>query len=191
MSPIADSQFRLDNESLAFRFTATLTDRYGRTRERLDTPESLSRWWDLNDLDLGTADLGEVDLAKARRLRETIHRLGTCVAEQSTLLPSDVDALNSFSRFGGADLVLDNGRARWELLDGLANRAALSVVAQDAISTFGGANADRVRTCGRDECRGLFIDTSRAGKRRWCSMNTCGNREKKAQMRQAGTKASS
>jgi predicted RNA-binding Zn ribbon-like protein len=35
---------------------------------------------------------------------------------------------------------------------------------------------DRLRSCPR--CGWLFLDTSRGGKRRWCSMQTCGNREK-------------
>lgn len=35
---------------------------------------------------------------------------------------------------------------------------------------------ERVRSCGR--CGWLFLDSSRGGRRRWCSMSTCGNREK-------------
>ncbi|NEE48667.1 CGNR zinc finger domain-containing protein, partial [Streptomyces sp. SID8455] len=35
-----------------------------------------------------------------------------------------------------------------------------------------------IRTCGADDCRLLFVDTSRPGKRRWCSMERCGNRHK-------------
>ena len=34
----------------------------------------------------------------------------------------------------------------------------------------------RVHACPR--CGWLFVDTSRGGRRRWCSMQTCGNREK-------------
>ena len=37
---------------------------------------------------------------------------------------------------------------------------------------------DRVRRCGNDECVLWFLDTSRAGTRRWCSMTGCGNRLK-------------
>lgn len=34
----------------------------------------------------------------------------------------------------------------------------------------------RLHACPR--CGWLFVDTSRGGRRRWCSMQTCGNREK-------------
>jgi predicted RNA-binding Zn ribbon-like protein len=35
-----------------------------------------------------------------------------------------------------------------------------------------------VRECGGNDCDWLFLDTSRNHSRRWCSMETCGNRAK-------------
>jgi predicted RNA-binding Zn ribbon-like protein len=43
---------------------------------------------------------------------------------------------------------------------------------------------DRIRACER--CGWLFLDSSRGGRRRWCSMSTCGNREKASRHRRAG-----
>ncbi|HJS46640.1 MAG TPA: CGNR zinc finger domain-containing protein, partial [Gemmatimonadales bacterium] len=37
---------------------------------------------------------------------------------------------------------------------------------------------DRVRSCSGEHCGWLFRDTSRSGRRRWCSMSTCGNTSK-------------
>ncbi|RSM88630.1 hypothetical protein DMH04_08350 [Kibdelosporangium aridum] len=48
--------------------------------------------------------------------------------------------------------------------------------------------AERVRACGR--CGWLFLDSSRGGRRRWCSMSTCGNREKARRHRQVERAAS-
>ncbi|MFE5336491.1 CGNR zinc finger domain-containing protein [Isoptericola sp. NPDC056573] len=36
----------------------------------------------------------------------------------------------------------------------------------------------RLRPCANDECRLFLLDRSRAGRARWCSMATCGNRAK-------------
>lgn len=36
----------------------------------------------------------------------------------------------------------------------------------------------RVRSCAADGCGWMFLDDSRGGNRRWCSMRTCGNRAK-------------
>ncbi|MGH1554964.1 CGNR zinc finger domain-containing protein, partial [Streptomyces sp. L7] len=41
----------------------------------------------------------------------------------------------------------------------------------------------RVRDCAGPTCGALFLDTSRPGNRRWCSMGTCGNRAKKETLR--------
>ena len=38
--------------------------------------------------------------------------------------------------------------------------------------------ADRIRKCANPDCRLRFYDTSRNGRRRWCSMAACGNRAK-------------
>ncbi|TFV59381.1 hypothetical protein E4P42_08140 [Mycobacterium sp. PS03-16] len=58
--------------------------------------------------------------------------------------------------------------------------AALSLMAVQALFTL---PPDRVRACGR--CGWLFLDSSRGGRRRWCSMSTCGNREKVTRHRRA------
>jgi predicted RNA-binding Zn ribbon-like protein len=35
-----------------------------------------------------------------------------------------------------------------------------------------------VRECGADDCRWLFLDTTKNRSRQWCSMQSCGNRQK-------------
>ena len=54
----------------------------------------------------------------------------------------------------------------------------LATIARDAIELFTGPYADRVRECAGDNCALIFVDTSRPGSRRWCSMERCGNRHK-------------
>jgi predicted RNA-binding Zn ribbon-like protein len=54
-------------------------------------------------------------------------------------------------------------------------------VAVDAIALLGDpARLSRVRACPGRNCGWLFLDTS--GRRRWCSMETCGSREKMRRM---------
>lgn len=54
--------------------------------------------------------------------------------------------------------------------------AVTAVLAMLAIEGFYTLPRERLRSCPR--CGWLFLDTSRGGKRRWCSMQVCGNREK-------------
>ncbi|BDG04876.1 CGNR zinc finger domain-containing protein [Anaeromyxobacter oryzae] len=55
------------------------------------------------------------------------------------------------------------------------------VMASAAEVLTSGADLARVRVCGlydSDECSWLFVDETRSGTRRWCSMKDCGNKAK-------------
>jgi predicted RNA-binding Zn ribbon-like protein len=55
----------------------------------------------------------------------------------------------------------------------------LLAVALDAGDLLTSADLHRLRECpGSDGCGWLFLDQSRGGTRRWCSMRVCGNRNK-------------
>jgi predicted RNA-binding Zn ribbon-like protein len=41
-----------------------------------------------------------------------------------------------------------------------------------------GPDSERVRECANNRCLWLFLDDSKNGTRRWCSMQACGNRAK-------------
>ncbi len=71
----------------------------------------------------------------------------------------------------------DLAPARWR-----DPEAVTAVLAMLAIEGFFTLPRDRLRSCPR--CDWLFLDTSRGGKRRWCSMRTCGNREKVSRHRE-------
>lgn len=45
------------------------------------------------------------------------------------------------------------------------------------------ADRKRIRKCGASDCDVYFIDSSKAHRRQWCSMQNCGNREKQRRWR--------
>lgn len=73
---------------------------------------------------------------------------------------------------------LDDWDADWAAPGAIPG--ALAMLAVQALFTL---PPDRVRACER--CGWLFLDSSRGGRRRWCSMSTCGNREKASRHRRA------
>ena len=84
-----------------------------------------------------------------------------------------MDVVNSFAVRPDVPRVLPGGRSAAHA----TVAQALSSVARDAVDVFG-RHRDRVRECGADDCPLVFLDLSRAGNRRWCSMQRCGNRHK-------------
>jgi predicted RNA-binding Zn ribbon-like protein len=55
---------------------------------------------------------------------------------------------------------------------------ALARLVQPMVEAIAAGTTDRFRICANDGCRWVFADTSRAGRRRWCDMASCGNRAK-------------
>jgi len=60
---------------------------------------------------------------------------------------------------------------------------ALARLADPLVQEIQNGRADRVRICANDTCQWLFFDESRAGRRIWCDMATCGNQAKAARHR--------
>jgi predicted RNA-binding Zn ribbon-like protein len=54
----------------------------------------------------------------------------------------------------------------------------LWILAQTAAQLMMSDAMDRIRACGVETCRWLFLDTSKNHTRRWCNMRVCGNRMK-------------
>ncbi len=55
---------------------------------------------------------------------------------------------------------------------------ALARIATPLVEAIAEDRTARFRVCANDECRWVFEDESRAGRRRWCDMSSCGNRAK-------------
>ncbi|MET8886210.1 MULTISPECIES: CGNR zinc finger domain-containing protein [Streptomyces] len=117
------------------------------------------------------------EVADARLLRDALWRLAEDHVAGNPPGPDDLATLNEAAARPPLTARLTPGRDR-EWAPGGTGAALLSTVARDAVDLFTGAYAHRIRTCGAHGCRLLFVDTSRPGRRRWCSMERCGNRHK-------------
>ena len=55
---------------------------------------------------------------------------------------------------------------------------ALARIATPLVEAIATGETTRFRVCANHDCRWVFEDESRAGRRRWCDMSSCGNRAK-------------
>lgn len=67
--------------------------------------------------------------------------------------------------------------------EGLHPAASLAPIVEDAIRLVSSVDRSRLRRCRAEGCLRWFVDTSKGGRRAWCSMATCGNRAKAARYR--------
>jgi predicted RNA-binding Zn ribbon-like protein len=110
-------------------------------------------------------------------LRETIYR----VLAGPEPAPDDLAALNRALAAAPERRHLErtaDGWAWWTPSWSPTLDTLLAPVLWSAADLLAGPRRGRVRTCANPRCRWLFLDDSKAGTRRWCSMSACGNRAK-------------
>ena len=66
----------------------------------------------------------------------------------------------------------------WKLAQSPSLAAPLWLLALSAGQLITSDQMQLLRECGNEECRWLFLDTSKNHTRRWCDMKICGNRMK-------------
>ncbi len=173
------SAFRLGLGHITMDFIATLGDRPGRRIERLAAPQDLSRWLEEAKL----AERARVSarlLDQARDLREAIYRVLESARAGRRPAKPDLEHLNGWARKPMLAPQIDVKLHR-SLVAADPAAAALAQLARESIELVSGPDLGRVRRCAG--CSLLFLDRSRPGRRRWCSMESCGNRDKTARYR--------
>jgi predicted RNA-binding Zn ribbon-like protein len=115
----------------------------------------------------------EEALHGARQLRSSVHDLLASQDRRATAM-----ALRTVQESAGAAIAAARLRweppVTWEFAAGV--HRPLHEVAWHCLQFLRTADATRVRACPGRGCGWLFVD--RAGRRRWCRMEWCGNRAK-------------
>jgi predicted RNA-binding Zn ribbon-like protein len=125
----------------------------------------------------------EIVLRQALELRGAVRRIAGALAEGTAIEPGYVEPINALLRITEGHDELMRAGGGWRL--GFVRREQrlewlLAGVARSAAELVAEGPGAPVRKCGNPECVLYFYDTSRTGRRRWCSMAACGNRSKVA-----------
>lgn len=145
--------------------------------EMLREPAELAEWLAEPPLRaVITEPLTARDLTEARALRLAIWDAAHAQAAGQPLPAAAIATLNRFAAAPPLIPELTAGGARWAAPVTLSQ--TLSALARELIELLSGPLAGRFRECASDTCPMVFVDSSRPGARRWCSMERCGNRSK-------------
>jgi len=182
--PESDWAFHFETGRPCLNFVATVGNRMGQAFDRWRDASALARWCVEAGLLPAPPPVRSRQLEEARALREAIYRTIAAVRGRKAPRAQDVAEINGWAaRPAPVPRLAPNGRAvAWIAGDPLA--AALAAIARDAVDLLAGPDLGRMRECAESTCSVLFVDASRPGRRRWCSMSRCGNRMKKAAFRQ-------
>jgi predicted RNA-binding Zn ribbon-like protein len=161
----------------------TLRERWRRCVETLVTPDDLGLWLVRAGVLAEPLPVAPEVLDEARALREAIDSCVTAVVADARPPADAVALVDRWLVHAGArpQLALDPAGTPvlGERPAADSPRRALGAIALDAAQMLGGpGERARVRICASDTCSARFFDRSPAGRRRWCSMRTCGNEAK-------------
>ena len=171
--------FRFRGGSCVVDLAATLRARLSPTPlELLVTPADLGRWLVSSGMAESTPEVAPDDLPVAKALREAIYALAS--RKGVGRLKEARQTLNEIA--AGSPAVPQFKSDGTAVLTGPAS-ALLVSLAREAVQLFGSDMAELVRKCESPVCGLYFVDTSRKGDRRWCSMSGCGNKAKVADFR--------
>lgn len=126
----------------------------------------------------------------ALEMRDSLRSAFEAIAVRKRVDPVWVGPINQILRLtDGHDELLEvsgagRGPSRWALQFVAREHALewlLAAIARSAAEIISEGPEAAVRVCANPQCGLFFYDSSRTGKRRWCSMAVCGNRHKVAE----------
>jgi predicted RNA-binding Zn ribbon-like protein len=154
----------------------------------LRTEDTLGRWGRRLDLLRDNAEQASAaELRRARALRDALYRLFSSISRDQKPSTKDLDVLmsNYIEAVKHASLLAAGDLYKLDWLERDPRRIRYTV-ATDAIALLQDlSRLKRVSRCPGRDCGWLFLNTS--GRRRWCSMSTCGSRDKMRRLHQRRT----
>ncbi|MFI1762051.1 CGNR zinc finger domain-containing protein [Streptomyces sp. NPDC020800] len=159
--------------------------------ERLDAVGPLRAWIAGSGLVPPGTSLGHAEaswLAGFRELRGDVGQLlRSCDPSDARSYDHALGRVNEVARAAPPALCAvrgEDGTLVRELARDPGCAGLLAVVARDAVDLLTDPVARAaVRECEGDDCPLVYLDTSRGRRRRWCSSEVCGNRERVARHR--------
>ena len=120
-------------------------------------------------------------LQRAKELREALFLISTALISGKAPLKGAMDLLSRHWQAGAAahELRYAERNVRLEIRTGAIDLNLIaSLIAYRFVENVLPEPRERLRICAGENCAWLFLDRSKAGRRRWCDMAVCGNSAK-------------
>ena len=150
--------------------------------EELSDPNTLKEWLVAKGLLVGSQNVGASDLTHAIALREAI-RAVIGANSGSRVYPVDIATLNEAASASGLRMRFGaDGKPRLEP-EATGVVAAMGRLVAAMYAAMKDEDWPRLKLCSSQSCRWAFYDRSKNQSSRWCTMASCGNREKARRFR--------
>ena len=160
-------------------FLNTLRDRWAQQpTETLREPADLAAWAVAAGLADELVPIDDAGLATARAVRSTLFRLLTGGHDTSATEVAELNQLAAAAPRPTLVLPADTDSPKVQRPRATTETEILSLVVANALDVLAEHGPVPAKECEHERCGLRYLDTSRGGRRRWCSMARCGNRAK-------------
>ncbi|HWD69366.1 MAG TPA: ABATE domain-containing protein [Solirubrobacteraceae bacterium] len=173
--------------NVALDFVNTVDEHRPLVAETLQTVADLRAWGQRCGVlsEGATGDDDPTELGRAVAARELLYSLLRARMSGAEPARAQLDELARLTTEAYATATLTptgDGGLRWNWdPDDIASVRHVAVTA--AMQLLEGEPSTRLKQCSGESCDWLFLDTSKRGNRRWCSMSECGQEAKDEQRR--------
>ena len=169
--------------SLATALVLTAPEVLVATGDALTDGESLHAFLTEHGIGRGDRQATGTDLDEVRALRTRVRDVLAAPNEEAI-----VDGANQLLRVTRTVPFLGRHDGTWTWHLETAPESTLAddlavVIGTGLLGTVASLGPNRFRSCESPSCNGIFVDTSRAGRRRFCMPQVCGNRVNVANFR--------
>jgi predicted RNA-binding Zn ribbon-like protein len=175
LQPPTGESFSFDPGADCLCFAMTGGEGWRSVYETLHAPEDLDTWL-RRFVGAAVEPASATDLTAAKRFRAAIWRAADARADGTPLPRDAVEQINRTASLPPLAPRIDQAEGRAWALPTTPSQV-MATLARDAVDLLTGPPG-RIRRCAGTNCHLIFVDSSRPGRRRWCSMERCGNRAK-------------
>jgi len=182
MQSVTEMPFVAGNPALDFVNTAEERG-HPDAGDALVTADDLCSWGQRYGLITGVAARDEqttAEFEQAVEARELLYALFYARTHQRPLARPDLTRLAQLAACAYAEATVDaasDGTIRWHW-DQSRLATVRHVAVTSAIDLLSTGPISRLKQCPGDHCGWFFLDTTKRGNRRWCSMSECGQEAK-------------
>ncbi|PHS33477.1 MAG: hypothetical protein COA95_00405 [Methylophaga sp.] len=176
------SKYNFLGNNLAVDFTNTEHIAHGDVVETLQNLNDFYQW--TSEAGLEAEAFSKTDsINEVIELRTSLKELFVSAADDNSLPDKALKTVNHYllNRSETQQIKkIDNKMFLEPKYKRLSLKRLLGVIAHEAAQLLVSPQLHQLKHCSNTKCILLFLDTSKSKKRRWCSMDTCGNRAKAA-----------
>lgn len=172
-------KYEFVGNNLGIDFINTEVKIKGELIDLLLSERDLVEWLQQANID---ADLGErIELEKLLEFRAKARQILSQIIDRESVDSDAIASLNDYLTNYKTHYQLDESAAGYELINQKICNSIddlIGLMAFELSTLIASDQRTYLKRCLNPDCVLMFVDNSRSHKRRWCSMETCGNRAK-------------